>query len=379
MDPVTHAASGAVALLALPRRPLTRWGIPLAAMTAAAPDLDILFAQTPLQFLLLHRGISHSFAALPVFGLLLALCCRPLWNPATPGRWSFPRVWLFCCAMLLLHIWLDVFTTYGTMVFLPFSHYRVRLNSLYIVDLFLTVPLLWAVWRLRARRGFLLLALAWIFVYPVLGMGLNAWHTVQSRERFQHDGRAVSHLHMLPDAFAPFFWRVIFKEGDTVRAQSLDALGRPRATETIRRAAPAPLVAALAEQSSACDSYFRFAMLPVMDALRPEDAPPSLASAPPLPTEARQKTERTGALFYDLRFGSGLAFVRRLLAMRPNADIPFQLMVELAPAGHGAREDAAPRLERLRLRFSDSGRDSRWHAPAPPAPPTFPQWLAGLR
>ncbi len=368
MDPVTHAASGAVALLALPRRPLTRWGIPLAAMAAASPDLDILFAQTPLQFLLLHRGISHSFAAMPVFGLLLALCCRPLWNPATPGRWSFPRVWLLCCGLLLLHIWLDVVTTYGTMVFLPFSHYRVRLNSVSIIDLLLTVPLLWAVWRLRARRWLLLLTLAWIFAYPALGVGLNAWHTVQCRERFQHDGRSVSHLHVLPDAFAPFFWRVIFREGETVRAQSLDALGRPRAAETVHPAAPAPLVAALAEQSVACDSYFRFAMLPVMDALRPEDAPPDAREA-----------DRAGALFYDLRFGSGLAFVRRLLAMRPHADIPFQLMVELAPAGADAPRSAPPRLEQLRLRFSDSGRDSRWHAPEPPAPPTFVQWLVGLR
>ena len=81
----------------------------------------------------------------------------------------------------------------------------------------------------------------------------------------------------------------------------------------------------------------------------------------------------------DLRFGSGLAFVRRLLAMRPHADIPFQLMVELAPAGRNDGEGASPRLERLRLRFSDSGRDSRWHAPEPPAPPTFVQWLVGLR
>lgn len=380
MDPVTHAASGAVAMLALARRPLTRWGIPLAALATASPDLDILFAHTPLQFLLLHRGISHSFAALPVFGLLLALCCRPLWNAATPGRWSFARVWLLCCGLLLLHIWLDVVTTYGTMVFLPFSHYRVRLNSVYIIDLFLTVPLLWAVWRLRARRGLILLALAWVFVYPTLGMGLNAWHTAQSRERLRHEGRAVSRLHVLPDAFAPFFWRVIFEEGATVRAQSLDALGRPRAAEAVHRAAPAPLVTALREQSVACDSYFRFAMLPVMDALRPEDAPPPLTLTPASgPTAPDRETAHTDALFYDLRFGSGLALVRRLLAMRPNADIPFQLMVELAPADPAAPRDTPPRLERLRLRFSDSGRDSRWRAPVPPAPPTFPRWLVGLR
>ena len=80
MDPVTHAASGAVAMLALPSRPASRWAVPLAALAAASPDLDILFASTPLQFLLLHRGITHSLAGVPALGLLLALCCRPLWR-----------------------------------------------------------------------------------------------------------------------------------------------------------------------------------------------------------------------------------------------------------------------------------------------------------
>ena len=37
MDPITHAASGAVAMLALPRRPLTRWAVPLAALAASRP------------------------------------------------------------------------------------------------------------------------------------------------------------------------------------------------------------------------------------------------------------------------------------------------------------------------------------------------------
>ncbi len=153
MDPVTHAASGAVAMLALPSRPASRWAVPLAALAAASPDLDILFASTPLQFLLLHRGITHSLACMPVLGLLLALCCYPLWRASTPGRWSFVKVWLLACGMVLLHIWLDVVTTYGTMIFLPFSHQRVRLNGVFIIDLLLTLPLLWAVWRWRRRRA----------------------------------------------------------------------------------------------------------------------------------------------------------------------------------------------------------------------------------
>ena len=95
MDPVTHAASGALAMLAMPQRPATRWALPLAAFAAAAPDLDILAASGPLQTLLLHRGITHALAAAPFMGLLLAILARPLWRYDTRNAWSFSGVWAF--------------------------------------------------------------------------------------------------------------------------------------------------------------------------------------------------------------------------------------------------------------------------------------------
>lgn len=373
MDPITHAASGAVAMLALPHRPVTRWAVPLAALAAASPDLDILFAHSPLQFLLLHRGISHALPAVPVMGLLLALCCRPLWRAGTAGRWSFGKVWLLTCGLVLLHIWLDVVTTYGTMIFLPFSHERVRLNGLFIIDLFLTLPLLWAVWRWRQRRGLMLLALTWIFVYPAACIGLNAWHTAQTEARLAAQGREVARVTVLPDAFAPLFWRALFEEqgeqGLMVREQGLDALGRPRTAENAHKAAPAALMADLSRQSVTCQTFFQFTLLPVISPLRAADLPPGAVAGSEY------------CLFYDLRFGSSLAFVRKIMARRPNADIPFQLMVELEGRGSPGQglKDGQPRLTRERLRFSDSGRDSHWQNPRPPQTPPFLDWLVGLR
>lgn len=372
MDPVTHAASGAVAMLALPHRPATAWAVPLAALTCASPDIDLAFIHTPLEFLMLHRGITHSFAFMPFFGLILALCSWPLWRRSTEGRWKFFYVWLFCCAMILLHIWLDVVTTYGTMVFLPFSHYRVRLNSIYIIDLLVTVPLLWAVWRWRDKRGMIILTLLWTFIYPAAGIGINAWHTAQCEDRFLAAGRNVSRMHVLPDAFAPFFWRVIFEQDNdgaiTVRDQSLNALGEPRAPEEIFPAAPEDLVREFMRGSLDCEVYFQFAVLPVMRQLPQNDAPEDFSSA----------TGNNLFLFHDLRFGSGLEFVRQLLAMRPNADIPFQLMTEIKNEPDATGGYSHTRLNRVRLRFSDSGRDSSWHEPSLPRKPDFAQWLVGL-
>ena len=401
MDPITHAASGAVAMLAMPRRPASRWAVPLAALAAASPDVDVLMANTPLQFLLLHRGITHSLFFAPLLGLILALVGCSLWRAQTPGHWRFAKTWLFMTAMVLLHIWLDCITTYGTMIFVPFSHMRVRLNAVFIIDLLITLPLLWAIWRWRARRGLLLLAMAWLFVYPGISIGLNAWHTAQTHERLTAEGRAPQQIVVLPDAFSPFFWRALYSEatpnGGMVYTQGMDALGTPRGPEIAATALPDSLARDLAQQSVVADAFLNFTLLPVVDPLPADMLPDN-----PQTTQAANAPAPTYVMIHDQRFGSSLAIVRKIMSMRPSADIPFKYMVELAPepqpaepdalAENSAQENAATsgplvstnaafpqRLLRERMRFSDSGRDSFWQAPRPPTNPTLLQWLVGLR
>lgn len=347
-------------MLALSKRPATAWSWPLAALACASPDIDIAFIRTPLEFLELHRGFSHSLVGAPILGFAAALVCWPLWRSSTADRWSFWRVWLFCVGMVLLHIWLDIVTTYGTMIFLPFSHYRVRLNSLFIVDFLLIIPLLWAVLRWRTRPKLMLLALAWVFVYPGAGIAINAWHERQCEARFALEGREVSRLVVLPDVFTPFFWRALYEErvGENVyvRDESLNFLGEPRAEPETYPAANKELVDAIKRVSIDGETYFNFAVLPVEEPLREADAP--------------AQKEGVGRYFYDLRFGSGLVFVREILARRPNADRPFLLMCEY---------EGDYDIKQMRLRFSDSGRDSGWHSPRRADEPTFWQWLVGLR
>ena len=307
MDPITHAASGAVAMLALRRRPPR--AVLAGALAAAAPDIDILFGNDPLTTLLLHRGITHALPAVPVFALLLALAALPLLrggsseriylSSSSPGRWSFPAVWLCMVCMVLLHIWLDCVTTYGTLIFLPFSAERVRLNAVFIIDFLLTLPLLWTVWRCRAsrRRNYqdkrsalaaARLALLWVFVYPLLGAGLNALHTSHVTEALRADTSrreaVLEEVVVLPDAFAPFFWRVIWQErpvgvspagadallradlpdsGSVVRTAGLDLLGRLRTPfSEPRPAMPRDAAAALASRSVEAGAFFEFALLP---------------------------------------------------------------------------------------------------------------------
>ena len=141
MDSLTQIVLGAaVAELALGKKvgnkaPL--WG----AICGTIPDLDVLLNPflSDLQELGSHRGFSHSilFSVLlaPLLGYLLSHFYRK--KEAKWIEWA----WM-CFLALVTHPLLDAFTNYGTQLFLPFSNYRVAINSIFIVDPCYTVPML---------------------------------------------------------------------------------------------------------------------------------------------------------------------------------------------------------------------------------------------
>ena len=370
--------------------------------------------QRPLQTLLLHRGITHALAAAPLMGLLLAILARSLWRYDTRNAWSFGGVWAFMMLLVLLHIWLDALTTYGTLVWLPFSGERLRLNAVYIIDLLMTLPLLWGIWhglrqekkraraqgaipspsRKRPRSPSLTASPASGWPCSGASSSTRPWpwaarsaHAAAAgRPCPPRDGTSASWWYCPmpsrpcsggrsiwkscpPGPPAPPSWQTELdpllppadrQEDLVVRIQGLDALGRPHGREETRVAAPAGLMTALARQSVACRAFERFLLLPVITPL----------------SEGLRTTDMPGAsqwLLHDERFGSQLELVRKIVAMRPNAGIPFQLMLQLEPGNMG------PRLLQERLYFSDSRRDSGWQAPRRPSPPAFLPWLAGLR
>ncbi len=263
MDPFTHAASGVLAALAMKDgyRPTSRLFFPFAAMVAAFPDVDVFFGGTAMDYLLLHRGITHSLAAIPLMAFFLTLLAVPLWlrrnilpektfepyvenpihipkkdarknrrwlniiwpawirtqtHPLGRRYWSFRKVYLFSICLLLLHIWLDIVTTYGTMIFLPFSTYRVRLNGLFIVDFLLIIPLLLAIWHGGRVRQYAIMGLLWVFIYPSACVGVRLWHEHSWQEQLAHSTAVekvgkVQNISILPDVFAPFYWRVLYQ------------------------------------------------------------------------------------------------------------------------------------------------------------------------
>ncbi len=113
------------------------WGL----FFGTLPDLDIIFSGffDQADRLKWHRGLSHSILAMVVGSLLFA---KPLSMLHRESGVSVRRTFWFIFLVWSTHVLIDVFTTYGTQIYEPFSDRRVSLSNLFIIDLFFTLPLL---------------------------------------------------------------------------------------------------------------------------------------------------------------------------------------------------------------------------------------------
>ena len=349
MDDITHAASGATLLLALPQRPATAWAVPLSMLVAAIPDVDVLFPHIPVDFLILHRGITHALPTLPVFALLCACLMYPFWKRGTPGAWTFRQTALFAFLLLLLHVWLDCVTTYGTLVFLPFSDYRVRLNGLFIVDLWLIVPLILACCSARRRPRIAVLAMIWLLLYSG---GAVIWrkHLQDTWEvSLRANGITPARLNVLPDVFSPLNWKVQYEYDGQCFQAPLAWNGSKTGPWQQQRSADPALLARLAAEDRSARIWTRFSLLPLQDEQVWEDG----------------KEYR----FYDWRFGSFVPFMQTIQNWQRGGSTPFRLM---------ARVDGTGRLAAVRYIGAAGGGDSGWQPPVAPKGRNGIHWLIGL-
>jgi membrane-bound metal-dependent hydrolase YbcI (DUF457 family) len=172
MDTITHGIIGALigkAFFASESPPIRSWREPAtttgrvaicaATLGAVFPDIDTLagpIAHNSLAIMIWHRGITHSLVLLPVWTMILAVLTRWL-GPRL--RWPVPRLtilFLIYAIALGSHIFLDLITSFGTMIWNPINYERLAWDWLFIVDLTLTslalLPQL-AAWAFEVSEG----------------------------------------------------------------------------------------------------------------------------------------------------------------------------------------------------------------------------------
>jgi membrane-bound metal-dependent hydrolase YbcI (DUF457 family) len=177
MDTITHGIAGALIGKAIFRgedmfaaHPINRgriitWSLMLGAIF---PDSDVIrdfFSSDKLLIVTWHRSITHSLIMLPLWVMLLAGITRAFANWRKWEAPSFAALSAIYAVGILSHIFLDLVTSFGTMIWSPLEWSRPAWDLIFIVDFTLTaiflVPQL----------------LAWVYANPekVKGRAVGMW------------------------------------------------------------------------------------------------------------------------------------------------------------------------------------------------------------
>jgi membrane-bound metal-dependent hydrolase YbcI (DUF457 family) len=168
MDTITHGIAGALigkaifrgdemfTTRAMNRARVITWSLMLGAIF---PDSDVfreMFSRNEMLILTWHRSITHSLICLPIFALLLAALTLAI---ARWRKWdapSFAAVTGIYAIGLGSHIFLDLVTSFGTMIWSPLRWQRPAWDLIFIVDFSLSAVLLVpqiAAWAYAEREG----------------------------------------------------------------------------------------------------------------------------------------------------------------------------------------------------------------------------------
>ncbi|HQR33583.1 MAG TPA: metal-dependent hydrolase [Blastocatellia bacterium] len=210
MDSITQAVLGAAAAQAVLKKRLPRGAGVIGAVGGTLPDLDVLIYSfsDPTVGWTFHRHFTHSLAFIPFGGLLAALPFLFL------KRYRDDKKAVILAAIIgyATHAPLDMFTSYGTQLFWPFSNHRVALDWIAIVDPLYSIPLAIGVFltmkTLRPRP--VRIALLLTSLYMCFG-GWQHHRGVETQNRLaEMRGHKIEHARVMPAPGWLVMWRSVY-------------------------------------------------------------------------------------------------------------------------------------------------------------------------
>lgn len=216
MDPLTQGLLGAAATQAVLGHRLGKRAWLIGAVGGMAADLDVLIRSPddPLLGWRFHRHFTHSLAFIPVGGVLASLP----WTLRKRNADRRRELVLGTTVGYATHALLDAFTSYGTMLWWPFSHARVAWSSVAIVDPLYTgilaLGVILAARRLSRRPARLALLLS--SLYLLLGFVQRSRALDTAREAAAERGHAIERIEAIPSPPTNLMWRTLYVSGDRI-------------------------------------------------------------------------------------------------------------------------------------------------------------------
>lgn len=262
MDNLTHTLTGvALARLGMARR------VEGAALTLALannlPDIDLVSGLWGrVSYLEHHRAISHAFPASPFLALGLAVVLS--WWPRSKRRFlpTFLLAWLG----VILHIFWDLWTSYGTRALLPFDPAWYSLDWMFIVDPVFLLLLIGACWL----RGDTLKRAAAALALSYIGLRAGA-HWVALGQAQSLAGSEFTRVRAMPDPLSLNQWRFIASSDDRFATGYVKAFGTARSKVTFPRVPLDALGARVATESHAARVFLDFSAFSRFEARKEGD------------------------------------------------------------------------------------------------------------
>ncbi len=215
MDTPTHGLIGRLAARVIWPKKTQNGLVNVVTVCSVLPDLDVLLPGGGLEYLVSHRGISHSFLGVGLMALGVAWVGQRV-GVRSASFWQMYAASLFG---FLTHIFFDLATTFGTLVFAPFSDYRMAWDTLFIIDPYLDMLLIGTLlvgWLTRLgkvgyRVGGGLVAGYVCVAFLITGVGhlqLRQWANAQDIE--------ISQSAVMPTPFSPLHRRGMIVSGKQV-------------------------------------------------------------------------------------------------------------------------------------------------------------------
>ncbi len=241
MDPLTHALSGALLARATAPRAQTqqtqRFALPLRTRVAAGfaaaafPDLDLaLRLIDTMTYLNWHQGPTHSLIMLPLWALLLS----HLFSHFFHKQYSWQTFYLPVCLGIAIHIAGDLVTSYGLMLFAPFSTERFSLPLVFVIDPWFSLIIIAGLvfsFVFPQQKTFALCALIGLIAYVMALLSLHerALNIGTTYAKTQTVNMHTAAVHALPQPLSPFNWKIIIQDKDAYHIAHINLRSRQTA------------------------------------------------------------------------------------------------------------------------------------------------------
>ncbi len=217
MDSLTQIALGVAVAEVCAGKKLQNRTFLYGAVLGTIPDLDVFVGKflTPVDSVMIHRGLSHSL----LFFLVLSPFLGKLIVTIEKNRIGFKQaaVMVFWC--LFTHVILDAFTTWGTQILWPLP-YRFALKTIFVIDPLYTIPLLvsliW-VWKTRnidLRRKYALRGLVVSTFYLLVSAGIKLYALNQFQNALADQDIHYQEIIVKPSAFNTILWNANVETND---------------------------------------------------------------------------------------------------------------------------------------------------------------------